>query len=69
MKKSARRSIRSGDKVTRDTATRDHGKVRLGDQAPVFVRPVRAGDKVVRNTDTHDQGKVRLGDQAPVFSR
>jgi hypothetical protein len=24
--------------VDRDTATQDHGKVRLGDQAPVFTR-------------------------------
>jgi hypothetical protein len=30
--------IRSGDKVVRDTATQDQGKVRLGDGAPVFGR-------------------------------
>jgi hypothetical protein len=63
MKKSA---IRAGDKVVRDGATKDNGKVRLGDQAPVFVRAIRAGDKV-RNSSTQDAGKVRLGDQAPVF--
>ncbi len=64
MKKSSLRPIRSGDKV-RHTTT----KVRLGDQAPVFVRAIRAGDKVTRDTATQDQGKVRLGDQAPVFAR
>ena len=69
MKKSAQLSIRAGDKVIRDTATQDHGKVRLGDQAPVFTRAIRAGDKVVRDTATQDHGKVRLGDQAPVFKQ
>jgi hypothetical protein len=29
-------TIRLGDKVVRDTATQDQGKVRLGDGAPVF---------------------------------
>jgi len=38
MKQSAQRPIRAGDKVIRDAATRDQGKVRLGDLAPVFVR-------------------------------
>ncbi len=38
MKTSALRPIRAGDKVVRDAATQDQGKVRLGDQAPVFVR-------------------------------
>ena len=56
-----------GDKVIRDTATVNQGKVRLGDEAPVFVRPIRAGEKVVRDTATANQGKVRLGDEAPVF--
>jgi hypothetical protein len=60
--------INSGDKVVRDTATQDQGKVRLGDGAPVFGR-IRSGDKVVRDTATQDQGKVRLGDGAPVFGR
>lgn len=69
MKKSAQRSIRSGDKVARDAATRNPGKVKLGDAAPVFVRPVRAGEKTVRDEATKNQGKVRLGDAAPVFSR
>lgn len=32
------RPIRSGDKVVRDEATRDQGKVHLGDGAPVFGR-------------------------------
>jgi hypothetical protein len=53
--------IQAGDKVVRDSVT----KVRLGDNAPVFVRPIRAGDKVVRDAAT----KVRLGDNAPVFTR
>jgi len=69
MKESTLRSIRAGDKVARDTATQDQGKVRLGDQAPVFGCAIRAGDKVVRDTATQDHGKVRLGDQAPVFTR
>ena len=63
MKNSALRSIRPGDKVVRDAATQDQGKVRLGDWAPVF----RPGDKVIRDAATQDQGKVRLGDWAPVF--
>jgi hypothetical protein len=61
--------IRSGDKVIRDAATQNQGKVRLGDAAPVFVRSIRAGDKVVRDAATQNQGKVRLGDAAPVFGR
>lgn len=32
------RSIRAGDKVVRDDATRNQGTVRLGDGAPVFGR-------------------------------
>jgi hypothetical protein len=59
--------IRLGDKVNRDGETADRGKVRLGDEAPVFVRPIQQGDKVRRDTATSDQGKVRLGDEAPVF--
>ena len=62
-------SIRAGDKVKRDTATKDQGKVRLGDYAPVFTRAIRPGDKVNRDAATRDQGKVRLGDYAPVFVR
>jgi hypothetical protein len=31
-------SIRAGDKVMRDTATHNQGKVQLGDGAPVFGR-------------------------------
>jgi len=30
--------IHAGDKVVRETATQDAGKVRLGDAAPVFTR-------------------------------
>ena len=60
--------IRAGDKVVRDTATQDSGKVRLGDNAPVFTRPIRSGDKV-RDAATQDTGKVRLGDNAPAFTR
>ena len=63
------RPIRPGDKVIRDTATHNEGKVRLGDNSPVFVRPIRPGDKVIRDAATHDQGQVRLGDNAPVFVR
>ena len=37
--------IKLGDKVIRDTATVNQGKVHLGDQAPVFRPAVRAGDK------------------------
>ena len=58
--------ISVGDKVVRDGATVDQGKVRLGDLAPAFAR---AGDKVVRDGATVDQGKVRLGDLAPAFRR
>ena len=32
------RPIRSGDKVARDIATHNQGKVQLGDMAPIFVR-------------------------------
>jgi hypothetical protein len=64
------RSIRAGDKVVRDTATQNQGKVQLGDGAPVFApRSIRAGDTVVRDTATQNQGKVQLGDGAPVFGR
>jgi len=69
MNNSALRPVRAGDKVVRDAATQDQGKVRLGDNAPVFVRRIRAGDKVIRDGATQDQGKVRLGDNAPVFMR
>jgi len=58
-------TIKLGDKVIRDGATAGQGKVRLGDEAPVFVRTIRAGDKVQRQDET----KVRLGDEAPVFVR
>ncbi|MFL6799071.1 MAG: hypothetical protein ACJ8F3_16860 [Xanthobacteraceae bacterium] len=69
MKHSTLPTIRAGDKVKRDAATRDKGKVRLGDWAPVFARPIRAGDKVNSDVATKDSGKVRLGDWAPVFRR
>jgi hypothetical protein len=58
--------IYAGDKVVRDAATENQGKVHLGDFAPVFVR---AGDKVVRDTATGNQDKVHLGDFAPAFHR
>jgi hypothetical protein len=60
--------ICEGDKVIRDTATQNEGKVRLGEGAPIF-RPIRAGDKVVQDGASQDQGKVRLGEGAPVFHR
>jgi hypothetical protein len=60
--------IQAGDKVIRDTATTNHGKVCVGDCAPVF-RPIRSGDKVTHDTATANQGKVCVGDCAPVFRR
>jgi len=56
--------IASGDKVVRDAATTNQGKVCMGDCAPVF----RAGDKVARDAATANQGKVCMGDCAPVFT-
>ena len=65
----ARRPV-VGDKVERNAATRNEGKVQLGDGAPVFApASIRAGDKAMRDTATHNQGKVQLGDGAPVFGR
>ena len=65
----ARRPV-VGDKVMRDAATHNPGKVQLGDGAPVFAPPaIRAGDKVMRDAATHNPGKVQLGDGAPVFGR
>jgi hypothetical protein len=61
--------IKLGDKVIRDAATTDQGKVHLGECAPVFVRSIRTGDKVVRDTRTQDKGHVRLGECAPIFRR
>ena len=61
--------IKLGDKVSRDTATANRGKVCLGDCAPVFRPAIRAGDKVIRDAATANQGKVCLGDCAPVFRR
>jgi hypothetical protein len=58
--------INVGDKVVCDAATANHGDVKLGDQAPAFVR---AGDKVIRDDATANKGQVRLGDQAPAFFR
>jgi hypothetical protein len=37
-KKIETRKIQAGDKVVRDEATQNVGKIRLGDGAPVFVR-------------------------------
>jgi hypothetical protein len=64
------RTIRSGDKVVRDSTTHNQSQVHLGDWAPNFSpRPVRAGDKVVRDSATRNEGKVHLGDWAPNFRR
>jgi hypothetical protein len=66
------RAIRSGEKVVRDAATHNQGKVQLGEgAAPVFTpRATRSGEKVVRDAATHNQGKVQLGEgSAPVFGR
>ena len=59
--------IKLGDKVIRDTATANQGKVRLGDEAPVFRPPFAPATNAIRDTATVNQGKVRLGDEAPVF--
>lgn len=69
MKEFTQKSIQSGDKVVRDAATKNAGKVLLGDAAPVFVRPIRSGDKVTRDAATKNAGKVLLGDAAPIFAR
>jgi hypothetical protein len=56
------------DKLVRsqaDEATRDSGKVRLGDGAITF-QP-EAPRKVARDAATADNGKVRLGDGAITF--
>ena len=58
------KKIAPGDKVVRDAATANQGKVCMGDCAPVF----RAGDKVARDAATTNQGKVCMGDCAPVFT-
>ena len=66
------RPVRCGDKVERDAATHNQGKVQLGEgAAPVFApRVIRSGEKVVRDAATHNQGKVQLGEgSAPVFGR
>jgi hypothetical protein len=66
----ALRPIRRGDKVNRDLATSNLGRVQLGDNAPVFApRPIRPGDRVERDTATQNPGRVQLGDNAPAFSR
>jgi fructose-specific component phosphotransferase system IIB-like protein len=56
--------IKTGDKVIPDTATANHGNVRIGDYAPTFIQ---AGDKVVRDNATLNGGKVHIGDYAPAF--
>jgi len=62
----ARRPV-MGERVERDAATSNQGKVRLGDSAPVFAprRPVMGE----RDAATGNQGKVRLGGAAPAFGR
>jgi hypothetical protein len=57
-------TIKSGDTVARDAATRNMGTVRLGEGAPAFIK---SGDKVVRDAATQNQGTVRLGEGAPIF--
>ena len=63
----APRRLRSGDKVERDAATRNQGKVRLGEAPPRCSRRagIRSGDKVERDAATRNQGKVRLGERRP----
>ncbi len=48
-----------------DEATRDSGKVRLGDGAITFLP--ETPKKVSRDAATADGGKVRLGDFSPTF--
>jgi len=36
MTKSTKQPIRAGDKVIRDAATQNQGKVKLGEAAPIF---------------------------------
>lgn len=36
MTKTPKQPIRAGDKVIRDAATQNEGKVKLGDAAPIF---------------------------------
>jgi len=50
-----------------DQATRDDGKVRLGDMAPAFTNGDSEAKKVARDAATEDGGRVRLGDMAPLF--
>ena len=67
----ARRPV-VGEKVVRDAATQNQGKVHLGEgAAPVFApRAIRSGEKVVRDAATQNQGKVQMGEgAAPVFGR
>ena len=67
----ARRPV-VGEKVERDAATHNQGKVRLGEgSAPVFApRAICSGEKVERDAATQNEGKVRLGEgAAPVFGR
>jgi hypothetical protein len=40
MTKTTKQPIRAGDKVIRDAATQNEGKVKLGDAAPIF-RPCK----------------------------
>ena len=66
----APRASAPGEKVVRDAATRNQGKVQLGEAPPrCSRRGHRSGEKVVRDAATRNQGKVQLGDAAPVFGR
>jgi hypothetical protein len=59
--------MKSNISVNTDSAraTQDHGKVRLGDMAPVFA--TAKPKKATQDAATKDSGKVRLGDMAPIF--
>jgi hypothetical protein len=67
MKKSTDKPVKSKVAVRSqaDEATRDTGKVRLGDGAITFL--AETPKKVVHDAATADGGKVRLGDMAPIF--
>lgn len=67
MKKNSDNSveIKVATRLQADEATRDGGKVRLGDGAITFLP--EAPKKVAHDAATADGGKVRLGDMAPIF--
>ena len=49
--------IKLGDKVIRDAATVNQGKVHLGDLRSLLLRAIRAGDKVVARYRDRERGQ------------